>query len=59
MYYSGMANTPVTSLRLPEDLKEWVQGKAEAENRSMGNWIVTRLRQMKDAEAKPERKSRK
>ena len=54
-----MANTPVTSLRLPEDLKEWVQGRAEAENRSMGNWIVTRLRQMKDAEAKPERKSRK
>ena len=59
MYYSGMANTPVTSLRLPEDLKEWIQAKADADNRSMGNWIVTKLSELRAAEAKLEKKGRK
>lgn len=40
LYYSRMANTPVTSMRIPSELKEWAQKQAQAENRSLGNWVV-------------------
>lgn len=52
MYYSGMANTPVTSLRIPEDLKEWAQKKARADNRSLGNWIVKLMEDERAADKK-------
>jgi len=42
-----MANTPVTSLRIPEDLKEWARKQAQAEHRSFGNWIVTLIQEKK------------
>ena len=52
MYYSDMANTPVTSIRLPEDLKEWLDKKAQEQNRSRANCIITILRDVKAAEKK-------
>lgn len=58
MYYSGMANTPVTSLRIPEKLKERAKLRATAERRSLGNWIL-KLMEDELADAKPERKARK
>ncbi len=54
-----MANTPVTSMRFPEDLKAWLQKKAHAENRSLANWVITRLYEIKAAEDAPETKARK
>lgn len=47
-----MANTPVTSLRIPEDLKEWARKQAQTENRSLGNWIVRLIQDRKAAEKK-------
>ena len=44
MYYSNMANTPVTSIRLPEDIREWADKKAQEQNRSRANFIITVLR---------------
>lgn len=52
LYYSRMANTPVTSLRIPEDLKEWAQRQAQAESRSLGNWIVKLIQDKKASERK-------
>jgi len=57
-----MANTPVTSMRFPEDLKAWLQKKAQAENRSLANWVITRLYELKsadDAARAAEKKGRK
>jgi predicted transcriptional regulator len=36
-------NTPVTAVRIPEELREKLQKLAEKENRSLSNLIVTLL----------------
>jgi predicted DNA-binding protein len=36
-------NTPVTAVRIPEELREKLQKLAEKENRSLSNLIVTIL----------------
>ena len=40
-----MANTPVTSIRLPDDVREWADRKAQEQGRSRGNFIVQLLRE--------------
>ena len=47
-----MANTPVTSIRLPDDLKEWLDAKAAEQNRSRANLIITILRDIRAADKK-------
>lgn len=56
LYYSGMANTPVTSLRIPEDLKERAQELAERDGRSLSNWIVRLIREKVEAAAEKRRR---
>ena len=52
MYYSGMANTPVTSLRIPEELKERAKKQAKTERRSLGNWILKLMEDELDKQKK-------
>ncbi len=54
-----MANTPVTSIRLPDDLKDWLSKKARVENRSLANSIITTLRAVKAAEERRKPNSQK
>ncbi len=54
--------TPVTSIRLPEDIREWADQKAQEQNRSRANLIITVLRDAMRSEArrpKAEKKPRK
>jgi plasmid stability protein len=44
-----MANTPV-SIRLPEDLRPWLDMRAAQEHRSLNNMIVVLLEQARAAE---------
>lgn len=46
-----MANTPV-SIRLPEDLRSWLDEKAAHEHRSINNLVVYLLEQAKAADKK-------
>jgi hypothetical protein len=39
----------VTSLRIPEELKDWAKKQAQSERRSLGNWI---LKLMEDERAR-------
>lgn len=55
MYYRDMANTPVTSIRLPEDIRDWADKKAQEQNRSRANFIITVLRDKMAAEKKSKR----
>lgn len=50
MYYSNMANTPVTSIRLPDDIREWADKRAQEQTRSRANFIITVLRKQMEAE---------
>ena len=48
----GADQTSLT-ISIPKDLREQIEREATAENRSLSNWMVTRLRQlMKDASTK-------
>ena len=59
MYYSNMANTPVTSIRLPEDIREWADKKAREQNRSRANLIITVLRDAMRSEARRSKAEKK
>jgi len=45
-----MANTPVTSIRLPDDVREWADRQAHEQGRSRGNFIVQVLREKMSGE---------
>ena len=47
-----MANTPVTSIRLPEDVREWADRKAAEQDRSRANFIIRVLRERMAADMK-------
>lgn len=46
-----MATSQVTSLRIPQDLKDWAQEQARSENRSLGNWIVKMMQDRRHGDA--------
>ena len=35
-------------LRLPTHLKEWMQQQADADGRSLSNWLIRKLTEMKE-----------
>lgn len=41
----GARQFPQVALRIPPDLKEWLQTKAKAEGRSLNTEVVRRLQQ--------------
>jgi hypothetical protein len=43
MYYRGMANTPITPVRIPLEIRERLEAIAKAENRNVSNVVVTLL----------------
>lgn len=43
MYYRGMANTPVTTVRLPVALKERIEAEAAKEGRTTSNMLIKLL----------------
>lgn len=42
----------VVTVRMPEDLYQWVASLADAEERSLNGQIITMLRRVKTAEAR-------
>ena len=54
-----MANTPVTSLRLPEDVREWADKRAAEQDRSRAYIIVQVLRDVMRGEKESPAKERK
>lgn len=51
--------TPVTSIRLPEDIREWADKKAQEQNRSRANLIITVLRDAMRSEARRSKAEKK
>jgi hypothetical protein len=41
---------PIVFTEKNKDILEWVRGKAQNENRSVSNFIITRLREIKNKE---------
>ncbi|MBK8467815.1 MAG: hypothetical protein IPL32_18545 [Chloracidobacterium sp.] len=54
-----MANTPVTSIRLPDDVREWADRKAADQDRSRAYVIVQVLRNVMSGENESPAKERK
>jgi len=46
----GTRKFPQVALRMPPDLKAWIQAQAEKESRSMNAEIVRRLKASRDRE---------
>lgn len=54
-----MANTPVTSIRLPDDVREWADQKAAEQDRSRAYVIIQVLRDVMRGEKESQTKERK